>query len=77
MCNHVHLLAHTPDGNLSDVIRDLKKYTARHILDSLNGPEESRTYLADRFAFYARQAGKGKDRQFWTHENHAEACFTE
>lgn len=32
MSNHIHLIIHSKDGKLSDLIRDFKKFTAKTIL---------------------------------------------
>ena len=77
MSNHVHLIAQVPGGNLSDVIRDSKKHTAKQMLAQAQIPTESRSWLKDRFAFYANMKGQGKAHQIWTHENHAIVCDTE
>jgi REP element-mobilizing transposase RayT len=41
--NHCHLIARAKNNNLSDIIRDLKKYTAKSIVEKIeNNPKESR-----------------------------------
>lgn len=42
MTNHVHLLVSAEDGNLSGILRDFKRYTARRLLESVMDSEESR-----------------------------------
>ncbi len=43
MSNHCHFILRAKDENLSDVIRDLKKYTAKTIFKAIEtNPEESR-----------------------------------
>jgi len=42
MTNHVHLIAQSKSGKLSDTIRDLKKFTARKILEAIAKEPESR-----------------------------------
>lgn len=43
MSNHVHLIVRAPNNNLSDIIRDHKKFTAKAIYQAiLNNPRESR-----------------------------------
>jgi hypothetical protein len=36
MTNHVHLIAAAQNGNLSDLVRDFKKYTAYKILETIH-----------------------------------------
>ena len=31
MSNHLHMIVHSPEGKLSDIIRDFKKFTSRKI----------------------------------------------
>ncbi|WP_224746697.1 transposase [Mucilaginibacter rigui] len=43
MSNHIHLIAAHNDGKLPDVIRDLKSYTAKRIIERIsNNLQESR-----------------------------------
>ncbi len=42
MTNHVHLILSAKNGNLSSVVRDLKKYTSRKILETITNEPESR-----------------------------------
>jgi putative transposase len=60
MTNHVHLIIRAKNGNLSDVIRDFKKYTAKSIFKLIaENPQESRKewllktlYFEDRIWFW-------------------------
>ncbi len=72
MTNHVHLIARSDTGKLSDTIRDLKKHTARKILDAVQqGPESRREWLLHRFEWNASQHERNSRFQVWAHENHA------
>ncbi len=72
MSNHVHLIANSPDGKLSDTIRDLKKYTSRTIVQAVKDLDESRKHwMLDRFKFNASQRTTVSNYQLWTHENHS------
>jgi len=43
MTNHIHLIISSNKGNLSDIIRDLKKYTSSKIVKAIEeNPKESR-----------------------------------
>ncbi|MBS1586616.1 MAG: transposase [Bacteroidetes bacterium] len=78
MTNHVHLIARSERGALSDTVRDLKKYTARKILEAIqNEPESRREWLLHRFAWNADQNKRSSDHQVWTHENHAIHIYSE
>ncbi len=72
MSNHVHLIVSTMDSNLSDVLRDMKRFTATSILKAIDNPKESRRdWILKRFEFAARRHKRNSKYQFWTHENHA------
>lgn len=41
--NHVHLIASAANNNLSDILRDMKKFTSKKLIEAIaNNPEESR-----------------------------------
>lgn len=43
MSNHVHLIASAEQGNLSDILRDFKKFTSKAIIEAIqNNKDESR-----------------------------------
>nr|MCR5697577.1 transposase [Marinilabiliaceae bacterium] len=42
MSNHIHLLVRSDNGNLSDVIRELKSFTAKKMLETIESINESR-----------------------------------
>ena len=73
MTNHIHLLVRSNGNNLSDIIRDFKRFTANRILYEVeHSIEESRKeWLEMIFEYYAKYNKRADKRQFWTHENHA------
>ena len=72
MSNHVHCIV-SGENNLSDVVRDLKKFTSKEILKLLNeNTQESRKeWLFMIFKYHAKFNKRVEKFQFWTHENHA------
>jgi hypothetical protein len=59
-------------GKLSDTIRDIKKFTSKRIIETVQSmPESRREWMLNRFSFNARQHSRNKIYQVWTHENHA------
>ena len=42
MSNHIHLIANSPQGELSNTVRDFKKFTAKNIIESITNDNESR-----------------------------------
>ncbi|MEO6189331.1 MAG: transposase [Saprospiraceae bacterium] len=77
MTNHVHCILSATNGNLPDVIRDFKSYTASKVLKEIQEPHESRKdWMLKRFEFAARSHKRNSEMQFWTHENHAIELLT-
>ncbi len=77
MSNHIHLLIRSNSGNLSNTIKEIKSFTAKKILESINGEQESRRdWMLDIFEFSAKQHKRNEKYQIWTHENHAEIIYS-
>mgnify|MGYP000881306266 FL=1 len=57
MTNHVHLIISSHDNKIADLVRDIKKYTSRQIIDLIaQNPQESRKeWMLNIFLF----VGKG------------------
>ena len=78
MSNHVHLIVSARDKNLSDILRDFKKFTSVELTQAIkDNPTESRK---DWMLSVFREAGKANSRnishQFWRQDNHPIECFT-
>ena len=72
MSNHVHLIAQSNNGQLSATICDIKKFTSKSIIETIQTIPESRSiWILNQFSFNARQHSRNKSYQVWTHENHA------
>lgn len=77
MSNHVHIIARSSIGKLSDTIRDFKKFTANKILDIIqNEPESRRAWILHRFEWNAGQHRRNSEHQVWMHGSHAEEITT-
>jgi REP element-mobilizing transposase RayT len=72
MSNHIHCIVSAND-NLSDVVRDFKKFTSKEILKLVNeNTQESRKeWLLMIFKYHAKFNKRVEKFQFWTHENYA------
>ena len=72
MPSHVHFITASEAGNLSDILRDFKSFTAKKVMNAIaENPVESRKdWLMNQFEFYARISPQKQDRQFWKHDNH-------
>ncbi len=73
MTNHMHLVAKSKDKfNLSDTIRDFKKFTSKQVIKAIEqNPEESRKEWMLRMFRKAGQYNKNNQvYQFWRQDNH-------
>jgi REP element-mobilizing transposase RayT len=72
MSNHIHMLAQSIDGKLSENIRDIKKFTSVKIIETIKLTKESRkVWMLNVFKSNASERQTNKYYQVWTHENHA------
>lgn len=73
MTNHIHAIMRSREGELSGLIRDFKKHTARQIIQEVaaNPGESRKEWLQIVFGYHARFNKRSADKQLWTHENHA------
>ena len=77
MSNHIHLIANSPDGKLSETLRDFKKFTTKTIINTIiNDNESRREWMLNRFKFNANRHPRNENFQIWTHENHAEILYS-
>jgi REP element-mobilizing transposase RayT len=64
MSNHFHLIAQSKTGKLSDTIRDIKKFTSKRIIETIQIIPESRSnWMLNQFSFNARQPSRNKTYQ--------------
>lgn len=72
MSNHVHCILSASVGNLSDIIRSLKSWSAKALWQRLcTGPESRREWMKAIFSQTATAHQRNSSYQIWTHENHA------
>lgn len=72
MTNHIHLIIGTEDGILSDIVRDFKSFTSRHLRKAIeNSHTESRkSWMLDIMKKLGNQNERNKDFQFWQQHSH-------
>lgn len=77
MSNHIHLIANSPDGHLSETLRDFKKFTSKSITNAIaEGNESRKVWMLNRFAFNTKLHSRNEKYQVWTHENHAIVLYS-
>ena len=72
MSSHIHLIARKRGGNLNDIIRDFKSYSAKEIINFIqNDPLESRKHwLLGIMSIYASVHKQNKHLMLWQKTNH-------
>jgi putative transposase len=79
MSNHVHLIISSENGNLSDIMRDLKRHTSKTILKAIdeNIQESRRDWLLWMFERAGKHNKNNEQYQFWQQDNHPVALSTQ
>ncbi|WP_316734873.1 REP-associated tyrosine transposase [Pedobacter aquatilis] len=73
MSNHIHLIASAKDGfELVNIIRDMKKYTSKMIIASIetNIEESRKNWMLWMFKRAGEKNSNNKIYQFWQQDNH-------
>ncbi len=78
MTNHLHMIASVKEGfNLSDFLRDFKKFTSKEILKTIQSGNESREkWMLNRFEYAGKFDAKIKDYKFWQDGNEPKEIHT-
>ena len=77
MSNHIHIIIQSEKGQLSDLARDFKKFTAKSILEKIHSESESRReWMLERFKLATESHSRNKNYQFWQYGNHAEEIYS-
>ena len=72
MTSHIHMIIGTENGNLSDIVRDLKSFTSRQIRKNLEAStsESRREWMLWMFGRAGKKNERNIDYQFWMQHNH-------
>lgn len=77
MSNHIHMIVQSDEGNLSDLLRDFKKFTASKIIEKIKSdPESRREWMLERFQLATESHSRNKNYQFWQYGNHPEEIYS-
>ncbi|MES2544554.1 MAG: transposase [Bacteroidota bacterium] len=78
MSNHIHMIVQSDKGELSNLLRDFKKFTAKIILEKIQTePESRKEWILERFQSATETHSRNKNFQFWQYGNHAEEIYSE
>lgn len=76
MSSHLHMIARAQHDNLSDVIRDFKKFTSAILInDFKSGIESRKDWILEFFKTGTKQKKKSTN-QVWQYNNHAEEVYS-
>jgi len=72
MSSHVHLIISTEKGNLSDIMRDMKRHTSKTILKAIEDStlESRREWMLWMFERAGKYNPNNEKYQFWQQHNH-------
>ncbi len=77
MSNHLHLIIQSKNNDLSGLIRDFKKFTAKAIINQIKtGRESRREWMLALFSKATETHGRNKTYQFWRYGNHPEEVYS-
>ena len=67
MSNHLHLIASAKNHDLSDVLRDYKKFTSKQIVAAIerNQKESRKDWMLEIFRHEGAKNSRNKNYQFW------------
>jgi len=71
MTNHLHLILQAKNGNLTEIIRDFKKFTSKQILKAIeeNIQESRKKWMLNMFEFAGKNNNNNTKYQFWQQQN--------
>lgn len=77
MSSHMHMIARAQNDNLSDVIRDFKKFTSAMLIkDFKSGTESRKDWMLELFMAGGTKQKKKSTNQVWQYNNHAEEVYS-
>ena len=73
MSNHMHVIWQAKEGyQISAIMRDFKKYTAKRILQMIEeGPESRKVWMLKKFEYAGKRLKRITKFKFWQDSNHA------
>lgn len=78
MSNHLHLIVSARNKNLSDILRDFKKYTSKQIIAAIqnNQHESRRDWMLRIFNERGENNSRNKEYQFWRQDNQPQELYS-
>ena len=78
MSNHVHLILSAKNNNLSDLLRDFKKFTNKQIIAAIqnNAAESRKEWMLQIFKSEGERNSRNEGFQFWRQDNQPKECYS-
>ena len=78
MSNHLHLIMSAKNHDLSDVLRDFKKFTSRKLVNAIeaNMAESRRNWMLKIFRQHGEKNSRNTDYQFWRQDNRPQELYS-
>lgn len=78
MSNHIHLIASAKNENLSDILRDFKKFTSKQIIAAIikNEMESRKEWMLSIFEAQAQKNSHNVNYQFWRQDNQPKELYS-
>lgn len=72
MPSHVYFVSYSENGSLSNILRDLKSYTANQLIKAIedNSQESKKELFLKLFRHFGGKRPQKQKMQFWKHDNH-------
>lgn len=79
MSNHIHLIVQSGNGDLSNILRDFKKFTSAEIIKAIstNSAESRKDWMMKIFEAAGTTNCRNKKFQFWRQDNQPKVLFGE
>jgi REP element-mobilizing transposase RayT len=78
MSNHLHLIVSAKNNNLSEILRDFKKFTSKQIIEAIinNKHESRRDWMLKIFEDEGSKNSRNKSYQFWRQDNQPQELYS-
>ena len=78
MSNHLHLIVSAKNNDLSDVLRDFKKFTSKQIIAAIENirHESRRDWMLNIFRVQGEKNSRNKTYQFWLQDNQPQELYS-
>ncbi len=78
MGNHLHLIASAKNHDLSDILRDFKKFTSKQIVKAIqeNQHESRKEWMLRIFLEQGKKNNRNKTHQFWRQDNQPQELYS-